>query len=357
VRLALRARAQVYLFGVVCLVGATYAHAAIEKMRLGEHLWSWMLDDHLANIFVSGHKHGGWLRGVSDAKIISIARVLDWFRLPMAIGTIVVELGMAFLLVRPRLTRWLPAAAIGLHLAIYLTSGIFFWKWMLVHLAFMWWVRKLMADDSAGSEPVPASAPLAIYRRPTVVLSLIVILGSRFLWPNVAFAWADTRLTNFFVIRGVGQSGKSYRIDARFFAPYDLTVQQCRFYYTMHEPVLVGTYGSSNSLALAETLETTTPETLPALVAERGVVRYNPRAIDALGVFLQHSLEVAMRRGHRGYWLHTVSAPYHFQTTVGEVYAFQEPLVAFNVTFEEWLYHDDQLTRTREIMVMRAPLH
>jgi hypothetical protein len=344
VRIVTRARAHVFPLLVLSLTGASYAHAAIEKLRLGPYLGSW-LSNHTSNITVSAFTNGGWLRGLGEERVVGLARAMSHTDLLMGIGTLLIEASGFLILVSPRATRFVICGFLGLHTMILATTGIFFWKWMLFDLALLWYVSRLRRDDTP------------LYSRRNTLLVMLVVAATRLYFYNVDYAWFDSKVANFFVMRGIGESGREYRLEPRFFSPYDLIVQQSRFYYLTDRPVLAGTYGTTHDFALLRDLETARVEDLPRLRAEHGRKWANPGWAQSFRDFVQRYTTNAQERGSKHIWLNWLAPPHHFQTTLApNAYDFQEPLVRVEVDFEEHFFDGQKIVPTVRETVMVIPL-
>jgi hypothetical protein len=343
-RIVTRARAHVFPLLVLSLTGASYAHAAIEKLRLGPYLGSW-LSNHTSNIRVSAFTNGGWLRGLGEERVVSLARAMSHTDLLMGIGTLLIEASGFLILVSPRATRFVLCGFLALHVAILATTGIFFWKWMLFDLALLWYVKR---DATSGWQ---------LYSRRNALLVMLVVAGTRLYFYNIDYAWFDSRVANFFVLRGIGASGKEYRLEPRFFSPYDLIAQQSRFYYLTERPVLAGTYGTTHDFALLRDLETARVEDLPRLRAEHGRKWTNAGWARLFGDFVQRFTANAQARGSKHIWLNRLAPPHHFQTTLApNAYDFQEPLTRVEVDFEEHFFDGQRIVPTVRETEMIIPL-
>lgn len=354
VRLFFNAQRQVFVFCLLCFAAASYVEAAFLKLQLGSYPWSWIVHNDLSNITVAAYKNGGWLSGFSEQTVLGIASILERLRIPMSAGTIVFELAPLLVLSHPAATPWILAGLILLHVLILLASGIFFWKWILLHCVLIWYVRRLRTSWEKQDRHQWIGG---IYQWRMVALGVFLIIICRWLFFMTPFAWADTRMSNFFVIRGIGQSGATYRLEPRFFAPYDLTIQQSRFYYALNEPVLVGTFGTSDRFDLAQALETATIDDLDSVRQRFGRLHFDENKAERLRIFLQRSVMNATLRHKRDHWLHAFAPPHHFQTTASpDAYLLQEPLTDITVTFEEWFNDGQRLIQTREVLVERIPI-
>ena len=149
-----RSKPYTFAFLVLCLVGANYSYAGISKMAQGPTLVSWLMENDISNIFVSAYKNGGWLGGLSEQTIVTLARGLHWFDRPMALSTLLLELSGFLLLVNRRLTGLLLTCLILLHTAILVSSGIFFWKWILMDVGLFG-----MSIDSPPTPRPPQNPP------------------------------------------------------------------------------------------------------------------------------------------------------------------------------------------------------
>jgi hypothetical protein len=351
-----RTRPMLLPFLFLCLVGATYAHAAINKARLGPSLFTWLLDNDLSNLMVAAHLNGGWLRGIGHSGALAFADVLRDLALPLAIGTFIVEISGALILVSWRLTRVILVGFVLLHLGILTTSGIFFWKWIAVDLCLLVYLRWLRRDASRSQDPRVIDRPVVFAPR-LIPLGLAVIAFSPHYFNNVSFAWFDTNVANYFEIHGIGESGRRYRVDPRFFTPYDVILQQSRHYYAAPGPVLVGTYGTTLDWRLAEALEGVDTHELEEVRHQFGRIQTSPRSARVFFQFVHRYLVNAERRGGRRTVLSWLSPPFHFQRTPpANQFKSQEPLVAVEIRFVEYLRGEQKIENTVNARVVRFDL-
>ena len=175
---------------------------------------------------------------------------------------------------------------------------------------------------------------------------------------NISFAWWDSRLINYYEVRGVGESGEVYTLHPRFYAPYDMLLQQSRFYYLFPHKVLAGTYGTGQSFELMKELQTATAEDVLRLRERYGHPSYNQQWSEHFVDFLGRSTANASRRGSKSVPPLTLLAPpFHFQSSVPpDAYDFDEPLVAVRVEFVEFLYEGDEIRELTRDQVLTLAL-
>src|SRR5690606_8320467 len=106
---------------------------------------------------------------------------------------------------------------IFLHLSIYTLSGIFFWKWIILDLAFCYLFIKTNRQYL-----------------PNVKVMVILFVLSIFCqaWSNpISLGWLDSKLVSKFTYTAVGISGKKYSTNPNYFEPYGILFAQQRFHY------------------------------------------------------------------------------------------------------------------------------
>jgi len=343
-------------FALLCLVGATYAHAAFNKVLLGPSWLTWVLHNDLSNLVVSSYLSGNWLRGLGEQGVLDLAGFVRAVGVPMAIGTLLAEGAGLLLLIRWRLTQLVLVGFVLLHLGILATSGIFFWKWIAVDLALLVYLRLLRRDAAASDDPVVMERP-SVHRPLLIAVGFAVMVFAPRYFHNVPFAWFDTKLVNYFEIYGIGESDRSYRIDPRFFAPYELVVQQSRHFYAATGPVIVGTYGTTLNWRVAQALDEATPDTLEDVRRRFGRTGTSPRMAQMLFQFVHRYLTNAERRGGRSTALRLLAPPFHFQRApFDNRYDFQEPLKAVEIRFLEYLHGEGAIEKTLDVRIVRFDL-
>jgi hypothetical protein len=341
-RILTRAGLAVLIAAALILVGGAYSHAAVSKLEIGPRLWSWPLENSTSNIMVSAYLNGGWLRPLGDQRVVSFAGFLARLDPIVGVLTVLAELGGFLILVSPRLTRLLFAAWVSLHAVILLTTGIFFWKWILFDIGCALWLTRL----ARAPETQPAVA--GAFARTTAIFGVLAMAITPRLYRNVDFAWFDTRLAGWFELTGVGASGQSYRIDPRYFAPYDITFQQSRFHYLRDGTALVGTYGVAHSHAIFSSLEGATARDVAAIDARLGRRLGNPRAADRWTEFVRAWFRASAARGARHVVPRWLSPPFHFQSFAApNTYGGQEPLRELRVEYLEVFHEPDRLVPLR----------
>jgi hypothetical protein len=121
-----RVRSMDLVFLICCLVLAHYWVPGLGKLRLG-----WLASDQVAHLLPATYA-SGWLGFLEPATISRLTVAIAVLNGPIKLGTLLVECGALLALYRPVTLRAVLIGAITLHAAIFATSGIAFWSWMLL---------------------------------------------------------------------------------------------------------------------------------------------------------------------------------------------------------------------------------
>ena len=340
-----KTRPHFFLYMVLCLTGGIYFHAALAKLSIGPHFYSWPLSDKLSYLFVSSYING-WLGFLQPTSVITIAKYIDKINFPLAAATLVIELSAIFILWSKNVSRIVLTGFILLHAGIGLASGIFFWMWAAYDLALIIFICK---TASVASRPT--------FTAKSFVLSVAIIVFANIYFRPIHFAWFDTPFNNRFTLWGVGASGTVYRFNTRFFSPYNIMFAQSRFYYLSHDPVLVDTYGTTQNYSLARDLISNDPSQIPKLKHQYAMTFYNARLAERFATFIRIYVANAQKRGTKFIAINKIAPPYHFGKFArkGE-YNFQEPLRKVQVYYEEYFFDGQTILPLRKTMITTIPI-
>lgn len=256
---------RVFFITMLALIGAFYFFAGVEKLQLEGDFMEWVFSPHLTELYQVSYV-SGWLRGMSEETSLQLARMVSAVTIPLQIGSLLIELSGIALLIRRRVTVVLLVLIILLHVGIVASSGIFFWKWIIMDAAIIAFI--LMNRQSAWMQET--------YRLPYVVGFVgLVWFGTHYFSPSHALAWYDTGIADAYDYRVTTASGEEYNLSRTHFAPYDIVFAQNRFHFLNENPVVTGTYGAVvDPVIYRAAIGATTRAEVEQLVAEHGVVGY-----------------------------------------------------------------------------------
>lgn len=242
-----------------------YYIAGVAKWTFGPK-YSWLLENRLTNFAMSAHMRG-WLTWISDDTFNAIVKIVRPYDMSMSIYTLIVEFGalVAFMLSRRFARVWFGLCFL-LHTGIYTMTGVFFWKWMLVNAAFIWWF---------GIKGRPILDKFYEYKLPLLLTCGAIFLSANriWYWPQTHVVWYDTQMLDQYDIVVVGKSGERYTVDPNYFAPQDLHIVQGAFCYaTDNERAVTHIYGTTGSYEVMKQLNQFTDPKQALALHNRGPV-------------------------------------------------------------------------------------
>jgi len=306
------------------ILGAGYVEPAIGKWKM-----SWHVRDELYNLFVVSHLNHWW-GTVDDSTILWWASVLAALNTVLLGATLLIEFSPLLLFLSRRLAIWIFGGCVLLHMGIFLSSGIFFWKWLVTDLVFawmLWGMKKSEAKKHFGLRNIALwmSIPLMIY-------------GKQLFKPTTLW-WYDTEMSTSYELEAVTVSGKVYPLSRSFFSPYDMVFAQNRFVYLCKDKIIHMTYGTTQSWRLAKAIDAArTKADILALQRRYGKRRYSRRRAKRFNAFMRRFFRSVNKRGKKGF-IGPIGAPHHIWSfDIPNDYRGQEPVKRVRVRLKQDFY-------------------
>ena len=337
-----RVPADTLVFLILCLLAVDYWWSGLGKVRVG--WWS----HPYVHYMVYGTHATGWLAFLEPDGVQRMAGLAETLLRPIMVFTLIVECGALLLLTHRRVLQSLLVLFIAFHTGVFLASGIFFWKWMLVEVGLLVYLQRGDRISRLGFF-TPGHAALSM-----------AVIGLCFLWVRpVSLTWYDSPLTYALVVEGEGESGEIYQIPQRSFRPYSDMFAMGSFPYASPHPHLTGSMGAVTRRALADSLVLMTdPEDVLALERASSPTRYDPAQADTLAELVARFAEMATREPPPPLgWLRPIRAPRHLWSMArGRAWAGQEPLARLRIMEETWFYDGERHRAIRRIELRSVPL-
>jgi len=268
--LALRVRGTDVLFLVVILIAAAYWASGAGKLNLE----SWLADDRPYYLLYATHANG-WLSKVSAASVDQLAGVLAAMNWPVKLFTLAIEGGAIFALTRRGVLRLFLIGCLILHTGIFISSGFFFWRWMLLDGAV------LLLFASSKRVALPIFSPIYI-----ALSILLVVTGPSWSRPG-KLAWRDAPMSYSYRFEAESADGTRYSLPPRFFEPYGYQFTLSNFLHLVDAPRLDIVTGATSGEIAAALADAQTLQDVVAVEEELGRVRYNPDYAENLDAFLR----------------------------------------------------------------------
>lgn len=328
----------IFLHLTLCIVALHYLVPGIEKIRLG-----WVENNDLSNLFIASWDLG-WLGFLSEENALRIGRMIHSMNPTILVVTMVVELSVIGIMIHRRYAMAVLCGLALMHLGIFASSGIFFWKWIIMDMALVIVLARLRHVDIFGR---PAS----------VLLSwTIMLLSSMFLNP-AKLAWYDTPLSYVYRIDAIGESGRIYEVEPAGMSPYDFPFAQGRYAYLTDTPLLVSTLGSTSNLEILRLVNRAkNPQEIMMLERTHGQQQTNQEHRKRYEMFIRTYFGNLNARGRKPTW--SLSAPQHILTFPHGPNPFrgQERVATIRVRLVRTLYNGERRLPVADDIVAEIPI-
>lgn len=330
-----------FFYLTIVLQGANYFVPGMGKLLLG-----WPLVERLDNLFVASYLNG-WFGVLSTEQALGWAKLIaDWN--PFLVwSSLAFELSALFCLWNRRGCMLILVGCIGLHGMICLTTGILFWKWIVLDLAL---IGVLLVRNRDLTEMLFAPG-----RR---WLSLALIVAAPLYFDSHWLAWYDTELNECYHLEAVTASGRTYHIPRTLLTPYEVYFAQNKFHFLSDEKFVNGRYGTTVSWEVTRRLDgRPTAATAETLREELGKTEFHERKTAAFDRFMQRYFANLNRRGVQHFIPEILQPPQHIYSVVPEPrYAGQEPVVLVRVIHERSLYQRDRIEILKREVLREIPI-
>lgn len=261
-----------FLFLHLLLVhGAIYLAAGYEKLKQGEHWYSWLKLNKLYYI-LPGAYVWGWLAFLKEKQIIQITKLVKFFNEPLMLFVLLVQLLPLVCLFSPEILKVYMLGAAILHLGIFLLAGICFWEFALVDLSFYY----VFSDRALLS----SFNFIGIDKALLFSLLLLAIISFKF-FPILRLAWWEGPYYAHMFWLVKGKSGKLYRLYHDFMDPYEMSYAQYEGSFLLNRKIIRNHLGHLRSLDTRDRLIASegSREKIAKVIEEHGTIDYNPERL------------------------------------------------------------------------------
>ncbi len=335
----------------ISAVASYYYLAGIAKWEFGPP-GSWLNENHVSNISVSGYVRG-WASWVPEGAYLKFAALAAKLEKPLEIYTLIVEFGaLVGFFIHPKITRWMFLSCFVLNFGIFCMTGICFWKWMTVTLGSFLWM---------GRSGEPIVDRLHRHKLPLLFAIATIYQSGDRVWhyPQTHVVWYDTRFVENYEIYAIGESGHRYLVSPTFFKPMDMHWTQGRLCYaTDNERSITGIYGTSGSYQQMKALERfTSPEQAFALQA-RGRICRDAKQQARFDDFMKTYFGNFNRMGRRYKWTDWIGRPTHLWVfPKGDLYDGQEKVKSVELWMTPVYHQGGKLHRGESRLTHTVRIH
>ena len=319
-RLVVRSGVRAFVVLVVSMLGSHFLYSAWTKLELG-----WIHNESLEFLVTSSYANG-WLGMLGADTIASVAAVVAAIAVPMKVAVVASELIPLLMLRGPRMFGAVIVTLLVLHVGVFALAGLLFWKWMLVEIALLVFVR-------SASEPTRSG----LFRAAPFAFSIALMIGAPLYFRPAELGWLDTAVTRVYELEAVGRSGRVYPVSRGFMSPFDIVFSQNQFEFLETMPVVVTTYGAVSRPDVAHAINQMVTgrdpaARLAAIRASHGRTFYSEERIAAFDDFIRRFFGTLNRQRTKGEIPAPLGPPRHiWNSDPSGSFAMDEPVTEVRV--------------------------
>ncbi len=159
-----------------------------------------------------------------------LVQMAVWTNVPLNVFVLVIQLLAIVCLLSLRGTAWLTFLYDIMHVGIFILTGIFFWKWIVLNASFIVAFRRMSQD-----------------RPPSVIIRLVgcgVVLAAPLVFHIQKLAWFDTGGMNDAFFEVLDDGGNRVRVPSNYFLDKSINAAQARFVIPKGAFLPTGTWGT-----------------------------------------------------------------------------------------------------------------
>lgn len=211
---------QIFILIVTALHFTNYFNSGIKKILLEPGVLSWLMENPTQNLILSAEIQG--LLPISEPDWLW-GSIYEWFLILMVPSNafiLLIQLGAIVAIIRVRWTIIMTLLYDLSHIAIYLASGVFFWKWIILNFAIV------VGLSTFRDKVLPRSVK--------VILVGIVACGWWIqylpgLFSTVSLGWYDASAFNYSRFIAISDDGKEYVVPTNYFLQWSKNMAQDDF--------------------------------------------------------------------------------------------------------------------------------
>lgn len=335
VRPFVRGRTMDFVFVGLCLIGAYYYFPGIEKLHIGSgSSVNWVFDNYLHHYLAFSYEKN-WLAFRSQELVYTLTDIVNFFRVPFQLFTVFMEVGVIFMFVlRRRFMMGILMLGMLLHTGIMLSAGVFFWKWIALDGAMVWFMWRYGKTEEI--------APL--FRPISAVLSMMIIASGVLFFDVHHLGWWNSTIHTYYKFDVIDTQGDRYDLAYSQLQPYDFAITQNRLHF-MYDGITFSSINGSTSdpEVFRESLSLTLDE-VPAFIEKYGRNRYDPQAADGLHELLVTYAYNFNTNYQQNFLPAIIRPPMHINSQAGaDAYNYEHPIKEIHVRKIVSFYDGEQV--------------
>jgi hypothetical protein len=289
-----------FLMAAIAVHFSNYFYSGIVKMGHfvdlidGIHFWTWTVENP-TYVLINNAWYSGNLPIAGFPKLTQ--HVFDFMKavaIPANFIVISTQIICIICLFKITWTKFITIFYDLLHLTIFITTGIFFWKWIILNTAIA------TALFSVRKVKIP---------KMVVLFLMLVVLFSPFVFNIVKLGWLDTRANNIAYLLVIDKAGREYRVPSNYFGALSITFAQQRIGRPFEGFFKTGTFGNSYDYDVF--LESNSCQSIQLESSKKALTR---EEVETLSSFIsRHHRYIIENVNEKGHFLYD-AFPHHIWT-------------------------------------------
>ena len=223
------------LISCICIHFSNYFYSGIAKLGFfhqleNASLFTWILKNDTSNLILSSLQSGSFPFTSFENLSKSIYKFCNSYTVPLNIAVVITQTACLFCILKKWSIKIICIIYDIQHLAIFLISGIFFWKWIFLNFIIFFSID--------GFKRFEIHSKIKIF-------FVIIILAAPLTFFVTKLAWFDTKSLNLAFFQAVDDQGQVYNVPSNYFGSISLPVAQMRLGRNFQGFFETGTYANT----------------------------------------------------------------------------------------------------------------
>lgn len=236
-------------------------------------------------------------------------------------SALLIELSAVFFLLRKSIAMLLLVLFCGFHIMVFLESGIFFWKWILLNILLL-----LFAEGGFTQQ-------LFQPRNNYFFIFLLVFSGP--LFQPAGLGWWDSRITHSFTFFVVTKDNQTYQISNNRIQPYSQKFASHRFNYLISDKVLSFSPKPKSYDSFIQ-LKSLSKNTLNIFLEKNDSKTFDEHKSKIFKDFIKKYFASYNRRIKKDFLLNRLKAPDHIYSNYSKATIPKKTIKKFIVRYNSW---------------------
>lgn len=209
---------------------SNYYYSALKKVLISGSPLTWISENPSEILFINSIWTNQFFNFLSPTVVNTVYYLIHSCSFALNFFVFIIQIVTLIAVLRRAFTIALLGLLDCMHIGIFLASAIFFWKWFVLNLVFIWAIKREL--PGFGRSKIKWFLPA------------VVVMGPRF-FSVVELGWLDTPAMNVLEMKAVTASGGEYTVPSNYFLAMSLPFAQIDYVPAHKGQITTGTYGAT----------------------------------------------------------------------------------------------------------------